>query len=124
MNHSMMEKVVDGHFGRKATEYGLPESEGVTIQKALNGDSDAIDKLLAYLKMAQAAAKAGGVFKEFGSGTGVVTTAYDELIGLAKNLRKSNPKLTPAQAFSKVYEDPENEELVRRERGENRPVAG
>jgi hypothetical protein len=110
---------------KQATDAGLPESEAATIQKALGGDKEAVEKLLGFIKTAQAAAKAGGVFKEFGSstGTGVVSTAYDELAELAKALQKSDPKMTFPTAFAKVYEDPANIEIVKRERGENRPAA-
>lgn len=107
----------------QATNAGLPESEGATIQKALNGDKEAVKKLLGYVKVANAAARASGVFQEFGSGTGVVTDAYDELAVLAKNLQKSDPRLSFSVAFSKVYEDPANYEIVKRERSENRPSA-
>ena len=58
-----------------------------------------------------------------GNGAGVETTAYDELTVLAKNLKKADPKLSDAQAFAKVYEDPANIEIVKRERGQNRPAA-
>ncbi len=110
-------------LSKQATEAGLPATEGETIQKALKGDQEAINKLLGFVKAASEAAKAGGVFKEFGSssGTGVVNTAYDELAVLAKDLVKRDPKLSFPVAFSKVYEDPANVEIVKRERGENRP---
>lgn len=110
---------------KQATDAGLAESEGATIQKALAGDKAAIEKLLGFIKSATEQAKLGGVFKEFGSssGTGVVTGAYEELAALAKSLKKSDPKLSDAQAFAKVYEDPANIEIVKRERGENRPAA-
>lgn len=108
---------------KQATEAGLPESEGATIQKALNGDKTAVEKLLGFIKAATEQAKVGGVFKEFGSssGTGVVNTAYDELTVKAKELQKNDPKMSFPAAFAKVYEDPTNSEIVKRERGENRP---
>lgn len=110
---------------KQATDAGLPETEGATIQKALTGDKTAVEKLLSFVKTATAAAKAGGVFKEFGtsSGTGVVATAVDELNELAKAVQKLDPKMSFPQAFAKVYEDPANIEIVKRERGENRPSA-
>jgi hypothetical protein len=109
---------------KEVTAAGLPESEALTLQKARKGDPDAVMKILGFVKSAHMAAVAGGVFKEFGSsnGTGAVTTAYDELSALAKNLVKIDPKLTFPAAFAKVYEDPANIEIVKRERGENRPT--
>jgi hypothetical protein len=49
------------------------------------------------------------------------TRAYKVLLHRASELRKSDAKLTDAQAFAKVYEDPANRELVaadKRERAE------
>lgn len=131
-NEAMTKRLVELEAGgslvaltKQATEAGLPESEGLTIQKALSGDKTAVEKLLGFIKQAAAAAKVGGVFKEFGAsgGTGVVSTAYDELSELAKVMVKADPKLTFPAAFAKVYEDPANVEIVKRERGENRPAA-
>jgi hypothetical protein len=52
-------------------------------------------------------------------------------MGKAEELRKSDPKLTEAQSFAKVYEAPENRDLVeavKRERTEqyasSAPLAG
>jgi hypothetical protein len=129
-NAAMAKRIADLEAGgnlvaltKQATEAGLPESEGATIQKALSGDKTAVEKLLGFVKSATAAAKAGGVFKEFGTthGTGVADTPYDKLSELAKGLQKADPKLSFPAAFAKVYEDPANMELVKAERGENRP---
>jgi hypothetical protein len=111
-------------FQKRAVELNLPETEAITLQKAYSGDPEAIEKLENHMKTLVATAKAGGVFKEFGAngGTGVVTTAYDEIVALAKNLQKTDPKLDFSRAFAKVYEDPANIEIVKRERGENRPA--
>lgn len=108
---------------KMATEAGLPETEAATVQSALKGDVKAVEKLLGFIKTAQAAAEEGGVFKEFGTAHGAAVTgkAYDELMAKAEELRKGDPKLTQAAAFAKVYEDPANIAIVRRERGENRP---
>jgi hypothetical protein len=59
------------------------------------------------------------------------TPSYERLMGKAEELRKSDPKLTEAQSFAKVYEAPENRDLVeavKRERTEqyasSAPLAG
>jgi hypothetical protein len=111
-------------LSKAATDALLPASEAETIQKAYSGDRAAVDKLLGFVKQANATAKAGGVFKEFGSstGTGVVDTAIEELNVLAKKVAEKDG-ITFAKAFAKVYEDPANVELVKRERSENRPSA-
>jgi hypothetical protein len=48
-------------------------------------------------------------------------SAYDELTAKAAELRKAKPELTEAQAFSKVFTDPANIELTKRERLESVP---
>lgn len=110
-------------LAKQATDAGLPEAEATTIQLALSGNKEAVEKLLGFVKTANAAAVEGGVFKEFGTnrGGGVPNSAYDELVAKAEELRKTDPKLTQAAAFTKVYEDPANIAIVKRERGENRP---
>lgn len=110
---------------KKAVELGLPETEAATLAKAYAGDKEAIEKLMTVTKSALAAARAGGVFKEFGTsgGTGVAETAVDQLNALAKDLQKRETALSFPQAFTKVYEDPSNSEIVKRERAENRPSA-
>jgi hypothetical protein len=50
-------------------------------------------------------------------------TAYDELVSKAEELRKADPSLTEAKAFSKVYTDPRNAALAAQERQDNRPRA-
>ena len=40
---------------------------------------------------------------------------------LARSHREEHPELTAEMAFSKVYADPANRELVAAERAENRP---
>jgi hypothetical protein len=49
--------------------------------------------------------------------------ALAALQDLVDEQRRSNPTLTEAGAWDKVYADPKNAELVQRERHENRPVA-
>jgi hypothetical protein len=50
-------------------------------------------------------------------------SALDELNELAAEERRRNPKLTKQAAFTKVYTDLSNVELVKRERRANRPRA-
>jgi hypothetical protein len=115
-------KALEG-FKKQAIEAGLPEADGETLQKAYRGDKSAVDKIVDVVKALTAQVKAAGLFKEVGDRRtgGAVITAYDELVGKADELRKTETSLTKEQAFAKVYADPANAELVRRERGENRP---
>ena len=74
-----------------------------------------------------AAQKDGKIFKEFGSAQEKSgATAYEHLQSKARDLRKSEAGkgLTEQQAFAKVYDDPENAELVRAEKSERYKAAG
>ncbi len=112
-------------FQKRAGEIGIGEANGETLLKAYAGDKAAIDKLLDLVKASTTQAKEAGLFKEFGSAhdDGSNTSAYGQLVAKAAELRKADPKLTDAQAFAKVYADPANVELAKRERLENRPAA-
>lgn len=111
-------------LSKRATDVGLPEVEGATIQKAYRGDKTAVDKILDVVKALTAQVKAAGLFKEIGDGRdGGSNSAYNELVAKAEELRKKDPNLTKEQAFSKVYSDPANADLAKRERAENRPNA-
>jgi hypothetical protein len=57
-------------------------------------------------------------------GIDIIDSAGDalaELNRLAKELRQCEPDLSPEQAFTRVYEAPENRHLAERERRQNRP---
>lgn len=112
-------------FQKKATAIGLPEADGITLQKAYAGDREAVDKLVKMVQSAIQAAASGEVFKEFGSSRGetISDDPNSQLMAKAAELRKSDPKLSEAQAFEKVYSDPANVKLVQAERDKNRPRA-
>jgi hypothetical protein len=48
-------------------------------------------------------------------------TAYNELMAKAEEYRKAHPELSESQAFEKVYTDPANREISKRERMESAP---
>ena len=101
-------------FTKQATDAGMPATEGVTLQKAYAGDKESIDKIVAQVKSGFAAAQEAGAFKEFGAaGSGGTTTAFQQVTALAEKYLKDHPgeKLTPEQAFAKVYQDPANKSL-------------
>jgi hypothetical protein len=112
-------------LNKRAVDIGLLEAEGATIQKAYAGDKASVDRLLDFVKQGFAAAKAGGVFKEFGaSGSGSDATPYEQLMQKAKDLLAKEPAIgTVEKAFAKVFEDPANATLVAKERAGNRPAA-
>lgn len=110
---------------KKAVDHGLTESDGEVIQKAYRGDLASVDKLLGIIKADRIALRKAGFFKEFGTTQGgdQPEDPYQALMAKAQELRKSKPELTEAQAFEKVYADPTNAELVKKERLGNRPQA-
>lgn len=105
-------------FSKRAVDVGQPEAFGVTLRKAYSGDVAAqaeVEKAMLALKKQ---ADAGGVFTEIGKRGGNGGTAYQELIAKRDELRKADPKLKEAAAFSKVYTDPANAEIVKRYKAE------
>lgn len=109
-------------FAKRAVESGLKEEDGEVMRKAFSGDPDAQVALLKRQTETIAAykeqAKSGKLFSEFGKQGGGSATAYGELQAKAGELRKSDPKLTEAQAFTKAYTDPANREVVERYKDE------
>lgn len=77
-------------------------------------DSDVSEKLLGELKKAQTLVEKSDLMKEVGFGKSVESgSALGKLNQIAKAEQKANPKLTKEQAFIKVYEDPDNAEIVK-----------
>lgn len=96
-------------FGKRAKDLGLPEAHGEVMRKAYGGDAEAIKKHEDMLKGLAEQVRTGKVFAEFGNSQGGGTqTSYDQFVAKAAELRKTQPTLTPEQAFDKVYNDPAN----------------
>lgn len=103
---------------KRAIEIGLTEADGALIQKAQNGDKEAIKKLEDMVAALTAQVKKGGLFTELGTNRGATGNAMTQLIAKRDELRKATPALTEEQAFAKVYGDPANKELVAQEKSE------
>lgn len=99
-------------LAKRATEIGLGASDVETIRKARKGDVEAVKALEAKIGALTKQVKESGLFKEFGNGSTVGGSAYDQIQAKAAELRKGDAKLTQAQAFEKAYTDPSNQELV------------
>lgn len=109
------EKALMG-FQKRAIAMGIGEAQGVTLQKAMGGDATAVEALTKLLEAATNQAREGGVFKEFGgSGNDGSASPHDEVMAKAHELRKAKPDLSIEQAYAKVYEDPANYELAKRD---------
>lgn len=121
---ALQEKDEIATFQKKATDLGLPADKGELIRKAWKGDAAAQGEMEALIKQTnaalEAARKAGGVFKEFGTLQGVAGKAYDQLIAKARDYQKTEAGkgMTESQAFAKVYELPENKDLAAQEKDE------
>ncbi|MBV9984518.1 hypothetical protein [Bradyrhizobium sp.] len=113
-------------ISKRVADVGLGSDHVETVQKAYGGDRGAVDKLLDVVKALTAQVKAAGLFKELGDGRdggGAGNDAYSQLMAKAEELQKRDASLTREQAFAKVYADPANADLAKRERAENRPQA-
>lgn len=114
-------------FAKRADDAGLPADMGDVLHKALHGDeaerTASITKIWDMLATSVAKEADGNpMFKEFGGrGDGGGATVDQELMAKAAELRKVNPALSQEQAFARVYQDPANADLAKRERRTNRP---
>lgn len=111
-------------FSKRAMALGLKKEDGVLMQKAYTGDKASQkvweERLATVAKAAAGMEKTAVIFSEFGDNRGgregADVSAYDQLMDLAKDLRKKDASLTEAQAFTKVVTDPANRELASQER--------
>jgi hypothetical protein len=99
-------------FSKRAVDLGLPEAMGETLMKASRGDAEAFAKVEQTIKGLNEQVAKGGLFNEFGSKAPGAGSAFDTITAKGEELRKSDPKLTKEQAFTKAYEDPNNKDLV------------
>lgn len=108
-----------GDFNKRAVTLGLAESDGKMLLKAHRGDPEALKWMEDQISALHKRVDAGEFYKEFGyRGDDKGGTAHDALVAKAQELRKREPKLTAEQAYAKVYEDPDNNELAKREQVE------
>lgn len=121
-------------FAKRASELGQPDEFGKSLQVLAKGGTDeertaAYDMVVKALEAAANQAKTAGLFKEFGTRRGAIGSAEGELLAKAEELREAVNKsgtgkpLSSDQAYSKVYTDPANRELVARFKEEKRRAA-
>jgi hypothetical protein len=108
-------------FQKRAREIGIAEAQAETILKASKGDGTAFQAVLDMIKAANAQARTGTLFKEFGAAGGMPPAggvARAEVEQKAETLRKADPKLSVIAARVQVRKaDPD---LAQRERDEER----
>lgn len=106
-------------FKKQASDLGATaDGDGDLMRKAYSGDKEAqtawTARLVEVNKALKAQADTGGLFSTFGSSQPGAANgnAYQTLMTKAEELRKADSKLSPQQAFTKVYTDPANTKLV------------
>lgn len=111
---ALAEKDKQVEFSKRAAALGLPEADGAMLLKAHRGDPEALKWMEDKIGTLQTQVNKGKLFDEFGaSGGGGAVTAHDELVAKAAEIRKSEPKLTAEQAYTKAME--QNPEIAKRE---------
>jgi hypothetical protein len=128
---ALVEKDEIATFAKRAAELGLPVEHGELLRKAHRGDAEAFKSVEAIIgtmnKALREAQTTGKIFKEFGAqGEKGGTSALDELNAKAEEYRKTEAgkSLTQQQAFAKVYNDPANAEVAKREKQERNKSMG
>jgi hypothetical protein len=131
MLKALIEKDEKQTFAKRATDLGLTVDQGELLRKAHHGDVaslQSVEDIIGTMTKAMRAAQSTGlIFKEFGAqGETRGTTAMDQLNAKADELSKSEigKDLSQQQAFAKVYADPANAEIVKRETQERRKAMG
>jgi hypothetical protein len=109
-------------FAKRAVDnYGQPEAFGETLRKAFKGDAAAqaeVDKVVTSLKRV---AETSATFKNFGQGGGAADSAKAEMAQKVEALRKVETKLSPEQAYARIFA--EDKALAKRVREEERAGA-
>lgn len=101
-------------FAKRATDVGFGAEFGPNLRKAYGGDGAAQVEVEKRIKGLQEQVTAGALFKNFGSNSPDPASAEAELMIKVEEVKKANPKLKAAQAYSKAYTDPANADIVKR----------
>ncbi|MGH9675711.1 MAG: hypothetical protein ACRD36_01300 [Candidatus Acidiferrum sp.] len=109
---TLQEKDAIETFAKRAVALGCPRAFGEVLRKASQGNPEAFAKIEETIAALNQQVKTGKLFDEFGTASPGAATAYDAIKAKADELRKAMPQLTPEQAFSKVYMDHANRDLV------------
>lgn len=109
-------------FQKRAEELGCAPEFGSTLRKAYNGDKDAQAELEKQIQGLNKQVDEGQLFANFGK-SGEAGTATAEFTAKVEEVKKADPKLTDPQAYTKVYTDRANRDLVKRMNDEQRQQA-
>lgn len=100
-------------FAKRAEDLGCAPEFGLTLRKAYSGDAEAQKALESQIAGLNKQVDEGHLFKNFGH-NGESGTVAAEFAAKVEEVRKAEANLTPEQAYTKVYTDPANKELVKR----------
>jgi hypothetical protein len=133
--HAIAKAMVDGDRSFGITEHEFVELATEDAQKRFpdktpaaafaklftdgGADSLTLRKAHAVVKASHAEQMFGPTFPARAKADRSEGRAYNELLAKAEELRKVRPELSEAQAFAKVFSDPANIELAKRERIES-----
>jgi hypothetical protein len=111
--------ITEEEFVQFATEDAVKKFPGETADRAFtrmftDGSSDGL-----AIRRAHALVRAEQLYGPTAKADRSEGKAYNELLAKAAELRKVRPELSEAQAFAKVFSDPANIELAKRERVES-----
>lgn len=107
------------NFAKRATDIGQPVEFGVTLRKAYSGDAVAQTEVEKQIGALQKQVSEGKLFDTLGSSVVKAGSALAALNAKRDEVMKTDPKLTEAQAFSKVYQDRANAEIVKQYKQES-----
>jgi len=105
-------------MAKRSTDIGFGADFAPTLRKAYSGDSAAQLEIEKRIKGLQEQVRQGGLFKSFGGDGENPSGAEGELLAKVEEVKKNNPNLKPAQAYSKAYTDPANADIVKRMKAE------
>lgn len=112
------EEKAEEDMAKRADTLGFGSEFGPTLRKAYGGDAAAQTEVEKRIKGLQEQVAAGHLFKNFGRPSPTEGSAEGELMAKVAEVQKNNPKLKPAQAYTKAYTDPANADIVKRMKAE------
>jgi hypothetical protein len=115
--------LVESDFAKRAKDIGMEAGFGSIMRKAYAGDAAAQAEMEKRFTALTAQVDASEMFKSLGHNGPVADSAEGELMAKVAELQKSNPALSDAQAFTRVYTARENKDIKKRYDQERLAVA-
>jgi len=107
--NALTENESKAQFAKRASEIGLPETDGEQLRKAYQGDVKALDWLVGKVSELRTQVEKAGLFTEVGDSRGGVASPHDQLMAKAAEIKKAasiaGKPITEAQAYVKAMEE-------------------